>query len=132
MELIQIIVTSLKLFVLVAAIVVLVSYFIYKVKDRKRSKPYTNIPAVDIVNQPIQFLQEPVENRIIERKPARFQVLNVENGPVEDEIILKKKVLPNYVPASSLKYKQPAIRDAFDIFERYSNSDFEPMHKVKL
>ena len=130
MELIQIIIISLKLFALFAAIVVLVSYFIYKVKDRKRRKPYSDISTVEPVNNPIQIKVEPIEN-----KSGRFQVLNVEMQPfhlADKEFIIKKKDIKNYFSNTSQRYKKNPAREPANIYDRYSNSNFEPMHKIKL
>ena len=126
MELIQIIITSLKLFVLLAAIVVLISYFIYKVKDRKRRKPYLDSPVYNLINQSQQVNEDQIEN-----KNARFQVLNFETDSAADEIILKKKDIRNRFSDNMIKYKQPPLKEFSNIYDRYSNSNFEPMHKIK-
>ena len=43
MELLEIIIFSVKIFALVSALIVISSYFIYKLKDRKHDKPYAKI-----------------------------------------------------------------------------------------
>jgi hypothetical protein len=66
MELVQIITFAIKLFALIAAIVVLSSYLIYKLKDRKRKKPYVKYTAQQFVTEPslpeVQYAPEPVNN----------------------------------------------------------------------
>ncbi len=127
MELIQIIITSLKLFVLLAAIVILVSYFIFKVKDRKRPKPYTEGSSNEPVRQPQHIKVAPVEN-----KQARFQVLNMAANFAADEVIFQKKNFKDQFFGNPINYKQIESNKTLDIYERYSNSNFEPMHKIKL
>jgi hypothetical protein len=74
MELVQIITFSIKLFALVAAIVVLSSYLIFKLKDRKRKKPYIKYTAPQLVVEPsvpeIQYSPEPVNNIQMAIAPA--------------------------------------------------------------
>jgi hypothetical protein len=45
MELLEIIIFSIKIFALVSGLIVISSYIIYKYKDRKRTKPYAKAPV---------------------------------------------------------------------------------------
>ena len=130
MELIQIIITSLKLFALISAIVVLISYAIYKLKERNRTKPYSEIHDPGLLNQNYATKEE-----IIEKKQVRFQILNNENlktpAALNEEVFEKPKV-KNYAPSNPLNYKKNLPKETFDIYDSYSNSNFEPMYKVKL
>ncbi len=133
MELIQIIIISLKLFVLLAAIIVLVSYFVFKVKDRKRRKPYSNsFKEEPIKESPLKNLPSNLNEVPIENKNSRFQVLNMPANFASDDIIVQKKDFKNQLFNNSINYKQYESNKSLDIYERYSNSDFEPMHKIKL
>ena len=74
MELLQIITFSIKLFALVTAIIVLSSYLIYKIKDRKRNKPYSKItvarPEKENAVPALQYAAEPYENSALVIAPV--------------------------------------------------------------
>jgi len=130
MELIEIILTTLKLFVLISSIVVLISYFVYKVKDRKRTKPYSEIIHQELSTQPLEIKEDLISN-----KQMRFQVLNSEDEPApynEVGFLTQKQIETKNIPNSPLKYKRKQVNQSFDIYNHYSNSNFEPMHKIKL
>lgn len=127
MELIEIIITTLKLFVLFASIVVLISYFVYKIKDRKRIKPYSEVPAYA---PPAEINEDHLEN-----KHSRFQILNVESQPEEYvpvNVPMKKQVERNHFSSYPVEYRRKSANKSFDIYDRYSSNNFEPMHKIKL
>jgi len=126
MNLLDIIIFSLKIFSAVSIIVVGFSYFIYKIKSGSKVKPYL-VPSV--VKEP-EIKIEPQENFVEESKPAynRFVVMN--------EFSEKSyRANPNYnVPLSrfSGRNENNGRAEEYNIFNRYSNSSFEPMHKIKL
>lgn len=133
MELIDIIIFSLKLFSLASIIVVAISYFVFKVKDRKRVKPYMRqeIPAPISTN--FQY-QEPETNN------SRFQILNdpytAQNNfspQSSQEIAFEKpQVISYYKDKPSQSFRREAQTGDYNIYERYSANTFEPMHKIKL
>ncbi|MDR3628306.1 MAG: hypothetical protein P4L45_15790 [Ignavibacteriaceae bacterium] len=65
---------AIKLFALVAAIIVLASYLVFKLKDRRRKKPYTNFTVPQLVIEPsvpeVQYLPEPVNNALMVNAPV--------------------------------------------------------------
>ena len=127
MELLQIIIFTLKLFALTSAIIVLISYFIFKLKDRNRIKPYMKQTSIDLSNNLAAELSIPNEdkNKI---KSNRFKILNEESA----FFINQQKDISN---GSSINYIQKnllAATNNFHIYDYYAKSKFEPMHKIKL
>ncbi len=125
MNLLDIIIFSLKIFSAISIIVVGFSYFIYKIKSGAKVKPYM-VPTV--VKEP-EIKIEPAENFVEDRKPSynRYVVMN----EVSENSF---RANPNYnVPLSRFAGRNENNGgEQFNIFNRYSNSSFEPMHKIKL
>ncbi len=141
MELLQIIIITLKLFALSSLTVVALSYSIYKIKDSKRLKPYMrpSVPAA-----PEAPAAEKLEANVITEEDknvnSRFMVLNDEllNSVVEQEVTknkvrFKKPEIVNEMLAfaESPSFNRSAPKGDFNVFNYYSNSLFEPMHKLK-
>lgn len=131
MELLQIIIFTLKLFALASAIIVLISYFIFKLKDRTRIKPYMKPTIAESANlslQPVVAVEE--KNEI---KSKRFKILNEEASFLANrQIVIEKNNTINYIQKNSLANPSKNLKDNFNIYDYYSNSNFEPMHKIKL
>ncbi len=129
MNLLDIIFFSLKLFGAVAFIIVGISFAVYKLKSASRlNKKETLAPVIE--NVPEIIIPE-IENYAPPVRPIqkRFVILNEINGvnPVGDN--LHDSIAEEY-PAkniNSLNQDKP-----LNIFSRYSNNSFEPMHKIKL
>ncbi len=127
MELLQIIIFTLKLFALTSAIIVLISYFIFKLKDRNRIKPYMKQTNIDLsTNLAVEpLISNEDKNKI---KSNRFKILNEEAAI----FINQKKDINN---SNSINYINKNLIPAtnnFNIYDYYANSNFEPMHKIKL
>jgi hypothetical protein len=197
MELLEIIIFSVKIFALVSALIVISSYFIYKLKDRKRDKPYakiqtqpltpvlsatpgninpdffenihnSNMPTETIQydyrqydnvqyhkiqvdnnqNQNIQLdnpqYQNPQTINIqYENQPMvlyqknqqrsygqRFKILNEDDNSTTQRRHVIEKLQP--VTAAPQKFSNQRQANVFNIYDHYSSSNFEPMHKIKL
>ncbi len=126
MDLLDIIIFSLKLFSLISIIVISVSYATYKFKARKKLKPYMRPTIV-----PDNSIYYEVEAKIAEelkRDNRRFVIMNQpELEPVGNRSF-------NYMPKESTRQFNKRQRSAneFNIYNHYSSSSFEPMHKIKL
>ncbi|MHB1686558.1 MAG: hypothetical protein ACYCVH_04185 [Ignavibacteriaceae bacterium] len=126
MELLQIIIFSLKLFTLVSIIVVAISYAIYKVKNSSRVKPYMR-PTVVSENK-IQIEVDEKISEEIKQANKRFVIMN------EAQMQQRENGAVYYVPAANPQQRpnRQLPAEGFNIYNYYSNSNFEPMHKVKL
>ncbi len=129
MELIDIIIFTLKLFALTATIVVLLSYFIFKVKDRTRVKPYMRPTKIEPA--PIEIKVKD-ENEIPNPVNNRFRILN-NNEPLLQvkPVRIENPKHANKFNVIEYKGSRRLIEDEFNIFNYYSNRSFEPMHKIK-
>ncbi len=131
MELLQIIIFTLKLFALTSAIVVLISYFIFKLKDRVRIKPYMKPTVVEAASLAIQSGLT-IEKKY-EKKPKHFKILNEENSFLKERQIRLEKSNPiKFIQEEYNFNKKNISKENFNIYDYYSNSNFEPMHKIKL
>lgn len=126
MELLDIIYSTLKLFSLLAVILVAISYLIFKIKDHKRPKPYfslaNSIPQENILDKTL----EPIA-------PKKMQILNESIYPASQnyhensEGIVLEKLKVNV----KKNFHEGRKEEKLNIFDRYSNS-IEPMHKIKF
>ena len=130
MDLLDIIIFSLKLFALTSLIVVTISYFIFKLKDRSRVKPYMETNTVETSGTILKVEKVPVETT-----NKRYQILNEETLTFNKKRIRIKKpvVINNFTtqPIKNLKEDEEE-RKIFNIFRHYSKNSIEPMHKIKL
>ncbi len=131
MELLQIIIFTLKLFALTSTIIVLISYFIFKLKDRNRIKPYMKQTVPDL-SKNFEVEQLAIKEEKINTRPNRFKILNEEPSIITNQkqninkgnsIIYRKN---NLIPSTN------NLSNNFNIYDYYANSNFEPMHKIKL
>jgi hypothetical protein len=130
MDLLDIIIFSLKLFALTSLIIVSISYFIFKLKDRSRVKPYMEANAVETSGTVLR-----VEKVQVENSNQRYKILNNNSHSsnknrlrIEKPVVINKfitKQIPN--PKESEEE-----RKMFNIFRHYSKNSIEPMHKIKL
>ncbi len=122
MDLLEIIIFSLKLFTLFSLIVVATSYAIYKFRSNSKVKPYMR-PTLVSENK----IQIEVEKKIVEvlkQENKRFIIMNQAGLQPEENRMFYDT--PN---------KKPVRRQStngFNIYNHYSSSSFEPMHKIKL
>ncbi len=133
MELLDIIVFTLKIFGLSAIIIVSISYLVFKIKDRHRIKPY--------MKQSSTTVQQPPEIKYEEQvlSPSRFQILNEtpnshpKNIQVEEQDFgyERPQALNRYKTVPVNNFKKEIKTNTNDIFNYYSKNTFEPMYKVK-
>ena len=128
MELLDIIIFTLKLFALTSAIVVLLSYFIFKLKDRTRVKPYMRPTKIEPASIEIKDVEEEKPNLV----SKRFKILNDKEPQlqIKHARIAKAKIVTNF-NVVDYKGSPRLVEDEFNIFNYYSNKSFEPMHKIK-
>ena len=151
MELIEIIKSTLSIFSAVSFVFIVVSYTIFKIKDRTRIKPYLRVNIQSPINNMIieERIQEELQhanenwvknNELISRaqkpqeavvnQPARiplqnrFKIIN-ENKPL-DKVT---KPEPEVVKEKPQKIK--VSKEKKNIYDLYSQTD-EKMHKLKL
>ncbi len=123
MELLQIILFTLKLFAGASITLVCVSYVIFKFKDRKRPKPYMQQNKSNATSQSLI-----IEN---DRKDIknRFKVLNNRTlVPVEIRRTSNNRSATEFQGG----YNEPITAGEVNIYNYYSRSNVEPMHKLKL
>ncbi|MFO7447724.1 MAG: hypothetical protein R6W90_15270 [Ignavibacteriaceae bacterium] len=126
MELIEIILYVLKLFSLSSFILLSLSYFFFKLKDRARIKPYMLVNTdPEVYEVPQEKENEDVLN--YRKFTRKFKVIN-------DARIAK--VRPN-LPEKQHYYKPkmqvvPAEVRSSNIYNMYSPATSEPMHKLKI
>ncbi len=122
MDLLDIIIFSLKIFALTSLIIVAVSYFIFKLKDRTRVKPYMNSNPIETSGTILK-----IEDKKIEPLKQRYEILNDESISIDkkhirmERPVVIKKILSNTVEDRKLS----------NIFSHYSKNAIEPMHKIK-
>jgi hypothetical protein len=130
MDLLDIIIFSLKLFALTSLIIVSISYFIFKLKDRSRVKPYMEPNAVETSGTVLRVEEVPVET-----SNQRYKILNDETiSPDKKRIRIEKPVVINKFIAQQVKNPKEAEEELkiFNIFRHYSKNSIEPMHKIKF
>ncbi len=126
MDLLEIIIFSLKLFALFSLIVVATSYAIYKFRSSSKVKPYMR-PTLVSENK----IQIEVEKKIAEelkQNNSRFVIMNqVELQPAGNRMSINlQNEIRHQIPSRQQSTNQ------FNIYNHYSSSSFEPMHKIKL
>jgi len=138
MDLLEIIITSLKIFALVAVIIISISYLFFRAKSRPKIF-VTDEPAVTPIAQPSFENVSPVitqKKYYEEAAPlsqgvmpiSRFKVLNnnsayskVQNGYRQQPILATK--------FSTRKHNEETN---FNIYSYYSDNEVAPMHKLKF
>ncbi len=150
MELIQIIAFTLKLFTASSLVIISISYTVYKIKNRSKLKPHLRPSKFTATKYAIKFA-EPETKEVFEEeiefvpnvKPQlkRFKVLNdsEQNRVFEERPANKRKikiekpvVINELATAGNQKIKMTTASGDFNIFKFYSQSEFEPMHKLKM
>jgi len=130
MDLLDIIIFSLKLFALTSLIIVSISYFIFKLKDRSRVKPYMEKNTIETSGTVLRVEKVPVQNT-----NQRYQILNDESLNFNKKRIrIEKPVVINKFLTQPIGNSKEAEeeRKIFNIFRHYSKNSIEPMHKIKL
>lgn len=137
MELIPIIKASLGIFTVLTSITLVISYVVYKIKDRNRVKPYDDIEPY--VEKDVAVVKPARVARQAQEKPVnnKFKIVN-QHEPVpanfHSDYGLHKIVKP--VEQREDVFKKPTRKhsenEVFNIYNLYSNSDARPMHKLKM
>ena len=132
MELLQIISFSVKIFALITAIIVLLSYLIYKLKDRKRNKPYSKIaaqhPGIDLSGPELQFNQEQYSN--LQQVNAPAENLPYENQQYEN--VQYQNVQYEKQPIAVYQNNQPrSFGQRFKILNEDNNNTNQKTHLIE-
>ena len=141
MELIQIIKVSLGIFTFFTAITFIVSFVIYKIKNRNTIKPYERKPVLFDSSLILEVQDTSEENEIPNPFNKKFEILN-ENAsnnqtnklfPINSNHKLGK--FENFsVTENSNHFPKPkrSPNEVFNIYSFYSNNNSRPMHKLKV
>ncbi len=129
MNLLDIIFFSLKLFGAVTFIIVGFSFALYKIKSSaKLNKKALTIPVIE--NEPPKLIPEKEiiipESRPVQRRFVIMNEFNEMNQSIENAYISINEESPDK-NINTFNQNKP-----LNIFSRYSNNSFEPMHKIKL
>lgn len=129
MNLLDIIFFSLKLFGAVAFIIVGISFAVYKLKSA--SKLNKKEPLVSVIENVPEIIIPEKEKYVPPIRPIqnRFVIMNEINSMNQARENAHNSIAEEY-PAkniNSLNQEKP-----LNIFSRYSNNSFEPMHKIKF
>ncbi len=132
MDLLDIIISTLKIFSLSAVTLVAFSYFFYKLKGSKRTKPFEKLNDPIIQAPAIQITQELNQNDGLRVMQEALSNQANRNDNHRDEIVLEKiKVVNNIPPKSFNNFRGEVRRNRFNIYDHYASNFLEPMHKVR-
>ncbi len=133
MELFDIIVYSLKIFCITVISAVTFSYLIYKIKDRKRSKPYLSPVRSKSPSVKIQYQN-------VGTKIDRFAILHTLDNSQTNIISVNEnrinnsrlKIVKN-IPLNKEEYLlNNSVSDNLNILDHYSVDYGEQLYKVKI
>ena len=144
MELLPIIKASLGIFTLLTSVTFIVSFVIYKIKNRHSAKPYERKPVIfdsSLILEVHDTPEEKINNNLYNNK---FEVLNQNaDSNQTNKIFLKnsernsgKSLNPsvsedfNNIPIAKTHRRSP--NEVFNIYNFYSNNDVRTMHKLKV
>src|ERR1035437_22140 len=140
MELIEIIKSSLSIFSTTAFVFITVSYAIYKIKDRSRTKPYLRVNVQTPLNGIIIDKKDVKTNANMEEKPAeekQFNRIVLVKLPIQNrfKIIngdkpIEKLNRPEYKKENPMHLLKPD-KDKKNIYDFYARTD-ERMHQLKI
>ncbi|MBZ0199142.1 MAG: hypothetical protein K8H86_04690 [Ignavibacteriaceae bacterium] len=138
MNLIEIIITALKMFSLVGVAIVAFSYFFFKLKKHTKQ---TNIYQPILEPSTPQFVQAempPVEPEYYYEEPAqpvkrampgeRFKVLNNHNF----NSVSRNNFRAQAVPESRFTNRKIEEEANLNVYSYYSDNNITPMHKLKF
>ena len=144
MELIQIIKVSLGIFTFLTALTFIVSFVVYKIKNRNSIKPYERKPVLFDSSLILEVEDTPEENEIQNSFSKKFEILN-ENAPGNQTNTLipidsnhkfnkfeNSSVAENFSSSSKPKTPRRSPNEVFNIYSFYSNNNSRPMHKLKV
>lgn len=138
MNLLEIIITSLKIFAFVSVVIVAISYLFYKAKGRSKTfntdelirqqvaqPSYESLAPVVIQKKYDEEVLSPAK---IAMPTARFKVLN--NNSVN--LNLQNGYRPQPILTSKFSNRKFEEETNFNIYSYYSDNDVTPMHKLKF
>ncbi len=138
MELLEIIFISLKLFSASSLIVILLSYFFYKVKSRGRLKPYVRL-GIDLASETLEEDEEKIQaaNNQFLLRPNKFKIINENKTELRERAFRGDEnyseelqmIQEDIITEETLQYFN---EEELDIYKYYSNNTFQPMHKLNL
>ena len=144
MELIQIIKVSLGIFTFFTAITFIVSFVVYKIKNRNTIKPYERKPVLFDSSLILEVQDTSEENEIPNPFNKKFEILN-ENAsnnqtnkliPIDSNHKLGKfenpSIAENFNHSQKSKTPRRSPNEVFNIYSFYSNNNSRPMHKLKV
>ncbi len=133
MELMQIIVFSLKLFIVASIIIISISYSIYKIKNRSTIKPYLRPSSMDTSKFRIKIVTRDSELQTERAYPTndRFKVLNDSTNFVNNQPQYHQRLKNTELEKSNYQPQYMHSNSGQNIFSYYSNNNLEPMHKLK-
>ncbi len=141
MELIQIIKVSLGIFTFFTAITFIVSFVVYKIKNRNTIKPYERKPILFDSSLILEVQDTSEENEIPNSFSKKFEILN-ENAssnqtnklfPIDSNHKLGKIMNPSVAENFNHSPKpKRSPNEVFNIYSFYSNNGSGAMHKLKV
>jgi hypothetical protein len=138
MDLLEIIITSLKIFALVAVIIISISYLFFRAKSRPKIF-VTDEPAVTPIAQPSFEKVSPVitqKKYYEEAAPFAQRVMPVSRFKVLNNNSAYSKVQNGYrqQPEQTSKFskRKDEEQTSFNIYNYYSDNEVAPMHKLKF
>lgn len=134
MELMEVIKSSVSIFSVFTVALVILSYIIFKVKDKTRVKPYERLAGQDALLQEQNRLEK-IRREQMNMERARQAGLRQEN-----QILMQPVQRREAAPIIENRYKiintpninNGPINQPVNIFDLYSRNINEPMHKMKL
>jgi len=143
MEIIPIIKASLGIFTFLTSVTFIVSFAVYKIKNRNNAKPYERKPAIFDSNLILEVQNKPEETMNKNTLGKKFKILN-ENAPsnqankiyiIDSEQDSNKTKASFTEPINSPlqpKISKKSSNEVFNIYRLYSNNNSNPMHKIKV
>ena len=142
MELIPIIKASLGIFTFLTSVTFIVSFAVYKIKNRNRAKPYERKPVIFDSNL-VEVQDRPEETMNKNLFSKKFKILNenassnqtnkiflIDSEHDSDKIKASSTEPTNSSPEQKIPKK--SSNEVFNIYRLYSNNNSSPMHKIKV
>ena len=141
MELLPIIKASLGIFTFLMSVTFIVSFIVYKIKNRHSTKPYERKPIIFDSGPILEVHDSTVETLNKNSFNKKFEVLNNYTSGNQTKRIIRKDsyqssgnalILENPANYSNPKISKRSPNEVFNIYSFYSNNELRPMHKLKV
>jgi hypothetical protein len=136
MELMPIIKASLGIFALLTSITFVVSFVVYKIKNRNCIKPYQREPRIFDSSLILEVHDSQEGEKDNKSNNSKFRILNEitqKQNSFEPNNFIKEtvpeKINNNYVAP---KIEKRSANEVFNIYSFYSNDDLKTMHKLRV